>query len=468
MRGFVFVSICIALAHGEVLDLTGAATSQKDTYDGNVAGRAIDGAMTSCSSTHTNPWSWWAVALPDATTVTSVTIAKGETNFEEFVDVSEAVLNNVRVGVTDEDPALTVSGYVGWQKGKIDFVQECGFFEGLVTTDEITIHCTSGCVTGKYLVIQIGETSRPDDKDDAGHILAMCKVEVEVGTAAQCALEAQVPWGVLEGGDEGHQYAFIAPATSWFDSADSCDMMGGYLVEVNSAEEDAAIAKYVRANYDVLGLTGSTGRVWIGGSDDAVEGKWVWDASQRTFDGGYTNWDTSRHQPNDNLGNQNCASYFFKKSDMWDDDTCTSNHKAYICERTAPDAFTSTDFGTADNSRGNDRHEDETEPMVETIVAPIPIINPVIQPVDENLETSDFNFDVTPGMSAAGAECHRFDDLHECMEFCWVMEDCFGIDWNHAANPWCHCWIHTSDPGPMSPNADVDHYKKAYIAPMDK
>jgi len=79
-------------------------------------------------------------------------------------------------------------------------------------------------------------------------------------------------------------------------------------------------------------------------------------------------------------------------------------------------------------------------------------------------EESDFAFDVTPGMSGAGATCYVEDDLHKCQEICWEMEGCFGIDWNHSANPWCHCWIHEAEPGPLSPNANVDHYMKAPIS----
>jgi len=145
--------------------------------------------------------------------------------------------------------------------------------------------------------------------------------------------QGDIRWQWLDGAPEPHEYAFIAPAPSWFDSQKMCKSMGGYLAEVTTKEEDDAIMAYIQDHQEELNLVNTNGRIWLGGSDDAEEGNWVWENSQLSFNQTYTNWDIQRRQPNDAQGNQNCLSYFFKNGTEWDDDTCTSNHIAYVCER---------------------------------------------------------------------------------------------------------------------------------------
>merc|ERR1711956_189714 len=104
-----------------------------------------------------------------------------------------------------------------------------------------------------------------------GSLLVLCLLGFVYNTQANESGFVQI-----EGAEDGHEYAFRAPAPSWFESQASCELAGGYLVEINSAEEDAAMAGYLRAHYDELGLTDTKGRVWIGASDDDNEGTWLW------------------------------------------------------------------------------------------------------------------------------------------------------------------------------------------------
>jgi len=421
MKVLVFILLGVALCNGiEEVPLTGLPLR---SFYGDPE-LAIDAGQDTCFVAD-GINQFWSVDLGTAMNIASVEILACTAQSNTGSDLNDIhIIGSIIWDYLEDDDA-------DWDND----LWEIGTFPGSVARGKtVTITAAADLPASRFVIIW----------SSCWCTFPMANVKIyatPVGGAGGAG-DDEVSWGLLDGAPEGHQYAFIAPAPSWFDSVDSCDMMGGYLVEIGSAEENAAVAKYARDHYDDLGLTGTSGRVWIGGSDDSVEGTWIWENSQNKFDAGYTNWDTTRNQPNDARGVQNCASFFFKKSDRWDDDTCESNHKAYICERTVPDD-------------------------VEPIVDPAPIVDPPAQNVDENLETSDFTFDVSIGMSAAGAECHRMDDLHECQELCWVMEDCFGIDWNHAANPWCHCWIHRAEPGPLSPNANVDHYVKAFIAPMD-
>lgn len=110
----------------------------------------------------------------------------------------------------------------------------------------------------------------------------------------------------------GHTYKIIAAPASWKDaSAAAAEMtlagQQGYLARVNSARENAAILDAVMAHLSKEELAAShaedgseTPFVWLGGSDSAREGRWVWsdngdqfwegDFNGKSTGGFYSNW----------------------------------------------------------------------------------------------------------------------------------------------------------------------------------
>lgn len=103
-----------------------------------------------------------------------------------------------------------------------------------------------------------------------------------------------------------------------------CNGMNMTLLEIHEPSDHYSLLKVFQENEILL-----NDQTWIGGSDDASEGTWVWISNLNTVT--YTNW--VRGAPNNYNNNENCIvlesvkeSFYFK----WNDVTCT-NHNPYIC-----------------------------------------------------------------------------------------------------------------------------------------
>lgn len=89
-------------------------------------------------------------------------------------------------------------------------------------------------------------------------------------------------------------YRLTTVVAGWTDAQANAVSLGGYLVAIGSAEENAAVRAWATA----AGSTGnpSTADFWIGLTDEAAEGAFVWVNGQTV---GYTNW--SGGEPNNVL-----------------------------------------------------------------------------------------------------------------------------------------------------------------------
>jgi len=109
------------------------------------------------------------------------------------------------------------------------------------------------------------------------------------GVAAIPGGEASAITGVLFNPANGHFYKLYNTSNvTWATAKAAAVGVGGYLASVTSGAEDAWLVSN--------GLTTNT--PWIGGTDEAVEGQWVW-LSGESFS--YTNWNAG--EPNDS-GNE--------------------------------------------------------------------------------------------------------------------------------------------------------------------
>ena len=110
---------------------------------------------------------------------------------------------------------------------------------------------------------------------------------------------------------DGHYYGLSTESKSWADAKADCEAKGGYLVSINSAEEQEAVEKLMSVN--------TNGNRWIGGYKE--DGLWQW------TDGtvlGYTNW--APGEPNNSASN-GCI---YSTNNKWDDSNAGSYY--YICE----------------------------------------------------------------------------------------------------------------------------------------
>ncbi|MEW6092981.1 MAG: lectin-like protein [Chloroflexota bacterium] len=114
-----------------------------------------------------------------------------------------------------------------------------------------------------------------------------------------------------------HKYLFVQIGSTWHQAQDYCMERGGHLVTIQDAEEDQFIFQ----------LTG--GNTWLGASDEAQEGTWVW-VTREPWN--YQNWDTgepNNYQIENYLTYQGPASQDDEPAGDWNDD---AGEKNFVCE----------------------------------------------------------------------------------------------------------------------------------------
>ncbi|MFZ5477905.1 MAG: MopE-related protein, partial [Myxococcota bacterium] len=129
-------------------------------------------------------------------------------------------------------------------------------------------------------------------------------------------LDDGAPCPGTTGAYDDHAYVFVTTDASWAAAAAACDAIGYHLVELADAAEDDWVAG------EAYALEG-TGW-WIGLSDVATEGTFVWQESAAT----YTDWRAG--EPNDYGGNEDCGAYA-TSGGQWNDKDC-AQALPYVCE----------------------------------------------------------------------------------------------------------------------------------------
>ena len=121
---------------------------------------------------------------------------------------------------------------------------------------------------------------------------------------------------------EGRRYFFCGEGASWVDARAECVARGGDLAVIEDAEENAYLreqaANIARANW------------WIGLSDSADEGTFVWVDGQALD---YDNW--SGNEPNDWREDEDCGE-LISGTGRWNDFRCDGD-RPFICEGPPPE-----------------------------------------------------------------------------------------------------------------------------------
>lgn len=128
-----------------------------------------------------------------------------------------------------------------------------------------------------------------------------------------------------------HGLEYIREPKAWRDALKHCDMLGGSLVAITSQER----------NWEVHGLI--EGDTWIGASDVAAEGMWVWpDGSPVTLlslqmEGPsilFSGWEEGKPNNNEDPDlEHDCGQ--MRLSGRWDDTDCDMEHP-FICDMGEP------------------------------------------------------------------------------------------------------------------------------------
>ena len=112
-----------------------------------------------------------------------------------------------------------------------------------------------------------------------------------------------------------HYKAFLDTNSTWWEAKFACDDIGGELVVISSAKENAFLCKLAKENL-----------IWLGGTDEFEEGIWTWDNGE---DFKFKNW--AENQPSGASGHNFLI--MDSKTGKWADTTDFSGKvKGYICE----------------------------------------------------------------------------------------------------------------------------------------
>ena len=122
--------------------------------------------------------------------------------------------------------------------------------------------------------------------------LAMCGVFASLLVSGGAAA-APIQWTVGSGGN-GHWYTLSSSPSTWTAAESEALSMGGHLVTINGAQEQAFLVSTYLAGADA-----NTKSYWIGINDQATEGLFVWASGEPVT---YTNWNTG--EPNNYFGNE--------------------------------------------------------------------------------------------------------------------------------------------------------------------
>lgn len=128
----------------------------------------------------------------------------------------------------------------------------------------------------------------------------------------------------------------------FIDAYEECRTRGGYMVNIENQNENAALAKFFAAHYTAvsawwLGATNS----FLTSQTPASKENWQWLTSGKILlkDVAYANWCSD--QPDDKIGNEHCMMLFMDRQ-CWGDVDCKAEwaikqNFGVICEKKSED-----------------------------------------------------------------------------------------------------------------------------------
>jgi hypothetical protein len=119
------------------------------------------------------------------------------------------------------------------------------------------------------------------------------------------------------GNSWGRSYYKKTDTKSFTAARAQCQSEGGRLAVITSPEDQAAVQTAV----------GAPGDAWIGLSDEAYEGRYLWEDGTEAS---YVNWSTG--QPDDSGGAEDCVHVWATGPYQWNDAACSSAIP-YVCEK---------------------------------------------------------------------------------------------------------------------------------------
>ncbi|GAB6021022.1 Fc fragment of IgE, low affinity II, receptor for (CD23) [Chamberlinius hualienensis] len=118
-------------------------------------------------------------------------------------------------------------------------------------------------------------------------------------------------------------YYFNSKPTSWYRALQSCISLESYLAHPANLFENELLKLYISHVYGSDPVAW-----WFGGTDDPLEGNWIWTDTMRHLT--FTDW--CNKEPN-NYGYESCLSFNSECRFRWNDRSCNYDQYGYICQQ---------------------------------------------------------------------------------------------------------------------------------------
>ncbi|XP_070577192.1 C-type lectin lectoxin-Lio3-like [Ptychodera flava] len=127
----------------------------------------------------------------------------------------------------------------------------------------------------------------------------------------------------------GYDYELFLEAKNWENAKLACEQDGGQLASITGRHLQVAIQDHL--NKELAGTAVKS--VWMGLSDRAEEGTYVWEEGPELLEGDFTFWASGEPNNNDkrNPDGQDCGGLWRLRGWRWDDGYCQVK-RPYICQ----------------------------------------------------------------------------------------------------------------------------------------
>ncbi|GAB6026377.1 Fc fragment of IgE, low affinity II, receptor for (CD23) [Chamberlinius hualienensis] len=117
-------------------------------------------------------------------------------------------------------------------------------------------------------------------------------------------------------------YYFSTATAKWHDALKDCKARNSDLAHPLNKDENTQLVTHMKNNYN------STNAWWLGASDEATEGTWIWEHNKNVIT--YSDW--IKNQPDNYLKAEDCLHYWRKYDWKWNDFPCNVTVN-YICQQ---------------------------------------------------------------------------------------------------------------------------------------
>ncbi|KAL4217574.1 plasmacytoid dendritic cell antigen processing and presentation [Mactra antiquata] len=130
---------------------------------------------------------------------------------------------------------------------------------------------------------------------------------------------------------QGDCYQFNTDSRlAWHDAATNCEQSGGYLVYIESKEEDDFLISQLKPLIDESPGSDKLTSIWTGGVDEKTEGSWVWYGTNQPIIE-YTNWYPGQPDSGSGDHDEDCICWVGNHNYLWQDHSCRE-HMFWVCE----------------------------------------------------------------------------------------------------------------------------------------